>query len=459
MLMESDKVDSLLTTALSEFRRLKDKWNEEKIALLSKIEELKKRNRELEGKTRSNENQVQESRKFYTVPSSFHRKKRSQESLADIISQMQEDPETCREKDAYDMMFSSNKPPLNETTDIDRDRDDIPMTPSKKLKIKRTLSHHLDSVRDIAFHSSKEMLVSAGFDRIVKLWVLDAPNLKRKTIQAVSLRNTTQANACEVCANVIISGDVKGDLRFWNIPKIQGRVNQYGAFLKPTLVSSHTDCITSIASAPSSRFFASTAADGLINIWNIDDRPRRPLSSAKVPSDIPTCCAWGTNSEMLFAGGANGGLFAYDFTTSKAVLRYSRPLGSLIYDIAVHPGNRFVVTAHKDKHVRFSDPRAPRGKILESMCAASDSVTSVTLSHNSFELITVGHDASMRVFDVRRIGRSKESPICIQDIEREDTHQLKGPGLEGPLKVRMHPSKPLLATAGADGVVGLFDVE
>jgi len=464
-----DKVDSLLTNALHEFRglqakwneeklRLKTKWNEERMTLRRKIEELEKRNRELEGKTNVSpkpKKTVSDPRKWYTVPSSIHRKKRSQESLANIISQMQEDPETCLKP-----MFSTSKTSHKERQSSQSsytETHSAQKRPPQKLKKKKILRHHLDCVRDIAFHSSKAMLVSAGFDRIVKLWILDGPNGKRKAPHPFSLRNTTKANACEICGNVIISGDVKGDLRFWNIPRIKGRVNQYGDFLKPSVSGSHTDCITSIASAPSSRIFASTSVDGVINIWNIDDRPRQPLSSAKVPSDIPTCCSWGPDSEMLFAGGSNGGLFVYDFTTSKAVLRFSTPLGSLIYDIAVHPDKRYVVTAHKDKSVRFSDPRQRRGKILETFCAASDSVTSVALSHDSYELFTTGHDASIRVYDIRHLGRGTTN--CIQDIDRENTHQLKGPGLEGALKVRMHPSLPILATAGADGVVRLFDVE
>jgi len=450
-----DKVESLLATTLNEFRGLKAKWNEEKANLMRKIEVLEKRNRQLEGE-RKNENQVQadprkaDPRKFFTMPSTLHRKKRSQESLADIIMQFQEPM-------AHGNVPSRNDKHYPQMSTRKVSSHDIPNNPSRSLKTKKTLRHHLDSIRDIAFHSTKPVLVSAGFDRMVKLWFLDSVNVKRKTLHPISLRNTTKANACEVCANVIISGDVKGDLRFWNLPRTTGRVNQYGEYLKPSVVSNHTDCVTSIASAPSSRFFASTAADGLVNIWNIDDRPRKALSQARVPSEMPSCCSWGPDSEMLYVGGSNGGLFMYDFT-EEVKLKYSIPLGSLIYDLAVHQDKRFVVTAHKDRYVRFSDPREPRGNFLESFCAASDAVTSVALTPDSYELVTAGHDASIRTWDVRYVGRSRGKTNCLQDIEREDTHQLKGPGLEGALKVRIHPQMSLLATAGADGVVQLFDV-
>jgi len=434
---DCDKVDSLLTSTLEEFRGLKAKWNAEKANLIRKIKVLEKRNRELEGE-KKNENQVQDDpRKWFTVPSTLHRKKRSQEALADIISQFQE-------------------PIAEEDHNVQMRPQDVSNKQSRSLQKKRTLRHHLDSVRDIAFHSSKNVLVSVGFDRIAKIWILDGPNGKRKTPHPISLRNTTKANACEICANVIISGDVRGDLRFWNLPRVQGRVNQYGDYLKASVVSSHSDCINSIASAPSSRFFATAAADGLIKIWNIDDRPRKALSSVVVPS-VPTCCSWGPDSEMLYVGGSNGGLFLYDFE-QDLMLKNSTPPGSLIYDIDVHQDKGYVVTAHKDRKVRFTDPRDPRGNILESFCAAGDAVTSVALSQDSYELITTGHDASIRVWDVRYIGRPGGKTNCVQDIEREDTHQLKGPGLEGALKVRMHSQLPLLATAGADGVVQLFDV-
>lgn len=432
-------VTESLTEALKEVGALQSKWDAEKRELLSKIARLEKRNRELESGSRSNDISDVDSR-FKTVPASLHRKKRSQEGLANIINQMQEPP-----------------PILEPAME--------PAQPRKALKLKRTLRHHLDSVRDLAFTPNKPMLVSCSWDRIVKLWVLDQANAKRRTLYPLSLRNTTRANACEVCGNVIVVGSVTGELNFWNVPRIKGRVNPYGEYYKPTKLGptqSHTDCITSIKAQPSTRIFASASADGKIKIWNVDDRPRVPLMTTSPPNDIPTCLAFppsgAPDSDTLFCGGADGGLFAYD-VLSTAKLRFSTSLQkSLVYDIAVHPTASFVATAHRDYFVRFSDCRT--GKSFEKTKAASDSVTSLSLSRNGTELITTSHDLSVRVWDVRHLARPmnlKRTVSCIQDLDKVDTHMMKGAS-EGVLRVRHHPSLPLVATAGADGVVRLFDV-
>lgn len=85
------------------------------------------------------------------------------------------------------------------------------------------------------------------------------------------------------------------------------------------------------------------------------------------------------------------------------------------------------------------------GQCTHSMVTHLDSVTSLSIDAAGFSLVSGSHDCSVRFWDL--LG----SRSCIQEISshREKAH-------EGVLAVEFHPSVPVMASAGADGVVKLY---
>ena len=74
-----------------------------------------------------------------------------------------------------------------------------------------------------------------------------------------------------------------------------------------------------------------------------------------------------------------------------------------------------------------------------------DAVMSVSLDAAGFALVSGSHDCSVRFWDI--LG----SRACVQEIT---SHREKA--REGVLSVEFHPSLPVMASAGADGVVKLY---
>ena len=74
-----------------------------------------------------------------------------------------------------------------------------------------------------------------------------------------------------------------------------------------------------------------------------------------------------------------------------------------------------------------------------------EAVTSVSLDAAGFSLVSGSHDCSVRFWDI--LG----SRACVQEISG---HREKA--REGVLAVEFHPTMPVMASAGADGVVKLF---
>ncbi len=79
------------------------------------------------------------------------------------------------------------------------------------------------------------------------------------------------------------------------------------------------------------------------------------------------------------------------------------------------------------------------------MMAHLDGVTSVSLDAAGFSLVSASHDCSVRFWDILA------SRACVQE---STSHREKAN--EGVLAVEFHPNLPVMASAGADGVVKLY---
>lgn len=79
------------------------------------------------------------------------------------------------------------------------------------------------------------------------------------------------------------------------------------------------------------------------------------------------------------------------------------------------------------------------------MLAHLDAVTSLSVDAAGFALVSGSHDCSVRFWDI--LG----SKSCVQEIT---SHREKAK--EGVLAVEFHPTLPIMASAGADGVVKLY---
>ena len=135
----------------------------------------------------------------------------------------------------------------------------------------------------------------------------------------------------------------------------------------------------------------------------------------------------------------------------------------LITKVVSHPTLPLTITAHEDRHIRFFDNNT--GKLTHAMVAHLDAVTSLAVDPNGLYLISgsechflvgsstfyvlhrfsyLGHDCSIRLWNL-------ETKTCVQEIT---AHRKKFD--ESIFDVAFHPSKPYVASAGADALAKVF---
>lgn len=107
-----------------------------------------------------------------------------------------------------------------------------------------------------------------------------------------------------------------------------------------------------------------------------------------------------------------------------------------------HPTLPISITAHEDRHIKFYDNNT--GKLIHSMVAHLEAVTSLAVDPNGLYLMSGSHDCSIRLWNL-------ESKTCIQEFT---AHRKKFE--ESIHDVAFHPSKCYIASAGADALAKVF---
>lgn len=143
-----------------------------------------------------------------------------------------------------------------------------------------------------------------------------------------------------------------------------------------------------------------------------------------------------------------GSAVIYDLETSQSLVMLSSQVDSGLQSsnhinrVVSHPTLPVTITAHEDRHIKFFDNKT--GKMIHSMVAHLDAVTSLAVDPNGIYLMSGSHDCSIRLWNL-------DSKTCVQEIT---AHRKKLD--ESIYDVAFHPSKAYIASAGADALAKVF---
>uniref|UniRef100_A0A8C8XQF2 Striatin n=1 Tax=Panthera leo TaxID=9689 RepID=A0A8C8XQF2_PANLE len=284
------------------------------------------------------------------------------------------------------------------TYDIANNKDALRKTWNPKF----TLRSHFDGIRALAFHPTEPVLITASEDHTLKMW---------------NLQKTAPAKKST-------SLDVEPIYTF--------RAHK-GPVLCVVLSSSGEQCY-------------SGGADGLIQGWNTTNPNVDPYDSYElgIPASVDLVSS---DPSHMVASFSKGYTSIFNMETQQRILTLESNLDTTtsscqINRVISHPTLPISITAHEDRHIKFYDNNT--GKLIHSMVAHLEAVTSLAVDPNGLYLMSGSHDCSIRLWNL-------ESKTCIQEFT---AHRKKFE--ESIHDVAFHPSKCYIASAGADALAKVF---
>ncbi|KAJ8285040.1 hypothetical protein COCON_G00038900 [Conger conger] len=311
--------------------------------------------------------------------------------------------------------------------DITNNKDALRKTWNPKF----TLRSHFDAIRGLAFHPVEPVLVTASEDHTLKMWNLQktAPAKKSAALDVEPIYTFRAHRGSVLCVVMSSSGEqcfsggVDGTIQSWNTPN--PNIDPYDSYEPSVLRGARTE-------GHNQTQYTSPA----LAVFN----ENRELG---IPSSVDLVCSEPAHMVTSFSTGETG---LFNMETQQLVLSLESAgepgLPCQINKVLSHPTLPITITAQEDRHIKFFDNNT--GKLIHSMVAHLDAVTSLAVDPNGLYLMSGSHDCSIRLWNL-------ESKTCIQEFT---AHRKKFD--ESIHDVAFHPTKCYIASAGADALAKVF---
>ncbi|XP_077139175.1 striatin isoform X3 [Ranitomeya variabilis] len=339
------------------------------------------------------------------------------------------------------------------TYDIANNKDALRKTWNPKF----TLRSHFDGIRGLAFHPTEPVLITASEDHTLKMWNLQktAPAKKSASLDVepiYTFRAHRGPVLCVVMSNngeQCYSGGTDGVIQSWNTPN--PNVDPYDSYDPAVLrgaFEGHTDAIWGLVYSAVHQRLLSASADGTIRVWNaLEAAPALSIFNDNQELGIPSSVDLvSSDPAHMVSSFDSGHTSIFNMETRQKVLTLESCIETAsscqINRVISHPTLPITITAHEDRHIKFYDNNT--GKLIHSMVAHLDAVTSLAVDPNGLYLMSGSHDCSIRLWNL-------ESKTCIQEFT---AHRKKSD--ESIHDVAFHPSKCYIASAGADALAKVF---
>ncbi|KAG1667331.1 Striatin-3 [Nymphon striatum] len=331
----------------------------------------------------------------------------------------------------------------------------------KTWNAKYTLRSHFDGVRALAFHPSESVLITASEDHTLKLWNLQktVPAKKAASLDVEPVYTFRAHVGPVLClamssnGETCFSGGLDSTVRCWKIPS--SNIDPYDTYNSKVLestLSAHTDSVWGLSIHSSKMQLLSCSADGTVKLWAPSAKvPLLNSYAADIADGVPTSVDFvRCDPAQMVVGYTSSNSVIFDLETRKPIIKLEidantkseGKFSTLIHKIVSHPTYPLTITAHEDKNIRFFDNNT--GKMVHSMVAHLDAVTSLAVDPNGLYLLSGSHDCSIRLWNL-------DNKTCVQEIT---AHRKKFD--ESIFDVAFHPSKPYIASAGSDALAKVF---
>ena len=153
-------------------------------------------------------------------------------------------------------------------------------------ELPKLLSHGTETVTAVAFDPEGTILVSAGKDRVIKLW--DVASFEPFTLPPAHTERIWHAGFSSNGRLLVTTGGATVfDKLAWTH---QGEVCLWDVTSKKLLTTfrSHYGCVTSAIFGPDGKTLATTGRDGKVNLWDVDELLKHGSESKSPAEERPS---------------------------------------------------------------------------------------------------------------------------------------------------------------------------
>lgn len=286
----------------------------------------------------------------------------------------------------------------------------------------KTLSGHQDGIWAVAISPSGHILVSASWDKKIKVWNLATGQLLR------TLSGHTDAVwslAISEDGKTLVSGSSDNTLKIWNVPT--------GKLIR-TLIG-HSYWVAAVAIAPDGETLVSGSSDKTIKLWNLTsgtlirtlNAHSYPVTSVRITSDgktlvsgsgdktikrwnlvtgelqstltghstSVTCLAISPDGKTLVSGDLERFIKVWDLETGQVKNTLTGHSGT-VWTVAIAPDGQTLVSGSRDKTIKIWD--LTEGELLATLTGHRGAINDIAIHADGQILVSGSNDQNMKIW-------------------------------------------------------------
>ena len=303
---------------------------------------------------------------------------------------------------------------------------------------------HDSTIYDVAISPDGKYLASVGNDAVLRIWeISESDDGKAKLIKGpryeFKKEHTGSINAVDFDPNdsqrLVSAGDDK-TLRLWNVETGKQIVE---------IKDAHYNSIQAVAFSRDGNALVSGSVDNTIKVWKVGNTSidARQGLSKMAHNDAVFSVAFNSRGDRIVSGSADRSVRIWDADNGEAVGDPLKGHGGKVY-AAIFSTDDTIVSTGSDRTIRFWDVET--GRAISTIPEAhSGLIWDLALIGNNQQLISSGSDKALRVWDIandRPLGQPRMSP-----------HQ------KDILAIAVSPDGKYVVSAGEDRKLSLWDIQ
>lgn len=246
---------------------------------------------------------------------------------------------------------------------------------------------HTTSIRGLAYAFDKRLIISGGYDKVIRVWDLN----KGETVSTLrgesglgDFGNIYALVASPIDRTVAVGGYMAptcpgpqcGDIRLFNYES---------GTLVGLLSGTHSNIVLGLAFSPNGRYLASAGADDRVVVWNVAERKLEaafPLPKGAQPNAV----VFLPDNAHLISAGRDGIVRMLDRTTLATVRTWK--LGGSLDGLAVSRDGRLIAVGGSEGRVSVID--AQSGETLREIANGSPVAALAFGASSSIHHLAVG---------------------------------------------------------------------